>query len=89
MSYVHICPKCKGVFKYPTDDMHSCPDCKVQLLATGLTDTAWAALSPAEKNNLKNTLQTNGLAKQIEQDREQEAKLANILITSGFNFDGY
>ena len=89
MSYVHICPNCKGVFKYPTDGTYSCPDCKVQMLASGFTDTAWAALPPAERNKIKRTLYTDNYAKQIEQQREKDAKLATILISSGFNFDGY
>lgn len=89
MAYVFICPECKGVFKHPTNDAHSCPDCQVQLLATDISDVEWAKLSPQEKNNIKNTLRTAGFKKQQEQKKEMDAKLASILISSGFSFDGY
>ena len=29
MSFVHICEKCRAMIKYPTQDVHSCPDCKI------------------------------------------------------------
>ena len=85
MSYVHICSNCKGVFKYPTTDARDCPDCKIKLISTGISDTDWAALSPVEKNNLKKESQE----KLSEEKREKDIKLSQILISSGFNFDGY
>ncbi len=89
MSYIHICPNCKAVFKYPSADESQCPDCRIAMISTNITDTDWASFSPAKRNELKNSLKTEAAKKAIEISREKEEKLSSILISSGFNFDGY
>ena len=75
MSYVHVCPKCKGVFKYPSTDIRECPDCKFALISTNISDAQWATLSPAEKNDLKQKKLAEGQKQQEdEQRRKQENK---------------
>lgn len=89
MSYVHICPRCKAVFKYPSPDTYQCPDCSIAMIYTGIDDTKWNSMTPVEKNNIKNNLREEHVQKTIEENREKDQKLSNILISSGFNFDGY
>ena len=97
MSFVHICPSCKGVFKYPSNEPQNCPDCRIQLVATGITDTEWNSLSPAEKSKIRNSPYKEEDLEKIREAEAQariraqgrEAALPNILISSGFNFEGY
>ena len=90
MSFVHICPKCKAVFKYATQEINACPDCKVKMYSTGISDSEWSALSPEKKTTIRNHPFND---EQMKAEREEEAKknaaLSQILITSGFSFDGY
>ena len=96
MSYVFVCTKCKGVFKYPSADDRNCPDCRIALCYTDLTDNQWDQLSPAEKRTLKEV----GSAREIEKRKEDEARraelrkakeveMSKVLISSGFNFEEY
>ncbi len=91
MSFVHVCPKCKGVFKYPSVDFRDCPECRVPLISTYFSDAEWAALSPAEKSSLKNDGTSEILKKKklMEEERERDLQISKILVSSGFNFDGY
>ncbi len=100
MSYVFVCPKCKGVFKHPSTDTRYCPDCRVPLMYTDLTDSQWNALSVPEKNNIKekgsaerlkahNAQVAEEAARMAEMKKKRDAALPNILISSGFNFEGY
>ena len=65
MSYVHVCQKCKAVFKYPNQEVHTCPDCNIPLFSTGVSDADWAKLSPQERNEYR----------EIEARRRREALL--------------
>ena len=97
MSYIHICPKCKGVFKYPSTESFQCPDCRVELFSTDVPDSEWNRLSPAEKSNIRNSpfskeeIERRRKAEQdsIAHAQKRAAALPNILISSGFSFEGY
>ena len=56
MSYIHVCPKCKGVFKYPSTESYQCPDCKVDLFSSTVSDSEWNKLSQVEKSNIRDLL---------------------------------
>ena len=97
MSFIHICPKCKAVFKYPSLEEYKCPDCRVPLISPGISDVEWNNLSPTEKNTIRNSpynqeeLEKRRKAEQqsIIEAQKRAATLPSILISSGFNFDGY
>ena len=97
MSYVHICPNCKGVFKYPTNENYLCPDCRIALSAIGLTDVQWNNLSSTEKTKLRDfpfnmedmEKKRQAQQKSMLETQKREAALPGIMISSGFNFDGY
>lgn len=70
MSYVHVCQKCKAVFKYPTQEESSCPDCRVPMYSTGLTDAEWTRLTPQQRKDFGDIV--------FRRRREEELRQAQI-----------
>ena len=97
MSFVHICQKCKAVFKYPTQDVHTCPDCRIPMLSTGISDADWARLSPQQRNEYKEVEMRKRLEEQRRLEEEQrrleeekeERKTAYIKSRSDYIFYEY
>lgn len=82
MSFVHICPKCKKIYKYPSKEAYDCPECNICLYSTGKSDSEWFFLSQAEKNSM----QEKAFLRVKDKTNSSEG---NILITTGYNFEGY
>ena len=105
MSFIHICPNCKGVFKYPSIDVRDCPECRINLIPTDFSDTEWAELSPAEKNDIRSELFNENERMVLEEEKKQlrqkneeldrlkEAKknglLDNMIVSSSSCLEGY
>ena len=97
MSFVHICLKCKAVFKYPTQDVHTCPDCSISMFSTGFSDAEWARLSPQQRNEYKEAETRKRLEEQRRLEEEQrrlaqekeERKTAYIKSRSDYIFYEY
>ncbi len=97
MSFVHICLKCKAVFKYPTQDVHTCPDCSIPMFSTGISDAEWARLSPQQRNEYKEAETRKRLEEQRRLEEEQrrlaqekeERKTAYIKSRSDYIFYEY
>lgn len=78
--YVVICPKC-GMAYYAAQEVE-CPNCHVKMTWTGVTKDKWTAMSVEQRTLLKNN------AMGVQSSPEING-YANILTTTGFNFEGY
>jgi len=85
---IFFCKKCNSTYGADSGTINECPDCKVALVETKITSDYWRTLSNSQKDQ-----ERKRLAQEIDQyeqeNREKKRVMAQMLITSGFNFDGY
>lgn len=96
---VFFCLKCKGTYVGNVGMRNPCPQCSLELTDTHYNPEHWKAMTPEEKTSIKDTIILDARAEasrreeeaqqQAFEDREKKRAMAQMLITSGFNFDGY
>ena len=96
---VFFCLKCKGTYVGNVGMRNPCPQCKQELTDTHYAPEHWKAMSTEEKSSIKDSIvldartealrQEEEIQQQEMEDREKKRAMAQMLITSGFNFDGY
>lgn len=96
---IFFCKKCRSTYGADSGSINNCPDCKIRLIETNITSDYWRSFSNSQKEQERAKLAQE--IAQREQDiaqREQEIAqhekekrhaMSQMLITSGFNFDGY
>ena len=96
MEFIYICPKCGLVYRNKTDASNICSNCSIETISSGYDDQDWYAYSRDQREKLKKALMDpylNQATKQeiakINKEKAKQEALTNILISSGFNFDGY
>lgn len=95
MEYIYICPKCGIVYRNKTDSPNRCSSCGIDTIYSTYNDQDWYAFSRDEREELKARIIANpDRAKQQVTEMtnrylERQKALPNILISSGFSFEGY
>ena len=97
MRDMFYCPNCKSTWSQENSDpscTYECPECYDTLIPMGISQREWQSKSFAEKSEIKERI-ANQVAsgEQIcaysADEMAKMAALSSMLITSGFNFDGY
>ena len=83
MSYIHICPNCKSIFKYPSEEQRDCPDCNIKLCSTGISDTKWNDLSQSEKASIRASIITSNMDQELKKQKNLAQKAKEIIVTTG------
>lgn len=99
MEYIYLCPKCGLIYRYKTNTSGSCSKCAVETLYTGYNDQEWYSFSRDKREELKTNILKNPnehrlliqseFEKRIQDERAHREAIPNILISSGFSFEGY
>jgi len=100
MEYIYICPKCGLVYRNKSDASNNCSNCHVPTVYSGYDDQAWYAFPKDRRELLKAAIiepekeererkRKEDFENAVIRERELREALPNILISSGFNFDGY
>ena len=96
---VFLCRICRGTYVATPGMKNTCPNCRADLLNTNYAPEHWKTMTPEEKESIKSAVirdeeefrtreeEEQLLQAQEEQDRRRAT--AQMLITFGFNFDGY
>ena len=85
---IFFCEKCRSTYGADSGTKNNCPDCKVPLVETEITSDFWRSLSNAQKEQHRNKFVEYCRKVEIENKQKKQA-MSHMLITSGFNFDGY
>ena len=84
-----ICKTCGQAYgKAKSDSINTCQDCGGILVDAGISVEEWRQKTPEEKNEIAMTISKDAYEGRVEAQEEEEA-LKEILITSGYSFEGY
>ena len=88
MKKIYICPKCRETYGANNNGKFKCPECNNDLYETHYTEREWDQLSEYEKQKKREELAeiTN---EEIQEEKEKVIACSKMLISSGFNFEGY
>lgn len=81
---IFFCEKCRSTYSSDSGTKNDCPDCKVPLVETEITSDFWRSLSSVQKEQHRDMF-----AEYCLEYKKKRQDTARMLITSGFNFDGY
>ncbi len=88
MDQIHICPKCKLVYRNGHDGL-KCTDCGTSTIDSGFTEKEWYSFPKEKRESIKASLTTP----EIEEERKKQSELldrkADIILTSCPSIDGY
>jgi len=84
---IFFCPNCSSVYS-GVESTENCPKCNIELFETQTYRSVWRTFSDEKKNQMK-ILYSNMVEKETYEKKQKEKNISNILISSGFNFDGY
>ena len=85
---IFFCKNCNSTYGADSGTINDCPDCKITLIETHITADFWRSLSDDQKEQRRKNIAHEFYLRE-QREREKEQTIANMLITSGFNFDGH